>query len=288
MNLRQRLLALEFPEIRQSFSGRDTILYALGVGLGCDPVDPEQLRYVYEEGLAALPSMAVTLAYPGYWYRDLDTGLDHMRTVHASETFVIHKPLPIRGTVVAKPRVIEVIDKGRERGALVVSERDIRDVADGSLLATVRQTATCRGDGGFSEAPETSDRAPSPPDRDARHRADLADDAADRADLSPQRRLQSTACGTRICARCRISAPDPAWAGDDGACLPRRRPIGIRQRVGTPANDELSFHGLCLSWRQHCRGVLADRRGLDLSRQCRRDGGGVRHRRGRIGLTEQD
>ena len=167
MNLRQRLLALEFPEIRQSFSGRDTILYALGVGLGCDPVDPDQLRYVYEEGLAALPSMAVTLAYPGYWYRDLDTGLDHMRTVHASETLVIHKPLPIRGTVVAKPRVIEVIDKGRERGALVVSERDIRDVADGSLLATVRQTAMCRGDGGFSEAPETSERAPSPPDRDA-------------------------------------------------------------------------------------------------------------------------
>ncbi len=165
MNLRQRLMALEFPEIQHRFTQRDTMLYALGVGVGCDPLDPRQLRHVYEENLVALPSMAVTLAYPGYWYRDLDTGLDHMRTVHASETFVIHRPLPTRGTIVARPRVIDVIDKGRDRGALVVSERDIRDATDGALLATVRQTAMCRGDGGFSDVPEKSER-PSPlPDR---------------------------------------------------------------------------------------------------------------------------
>ena len=102
---------------------------------------------------SALPTMAVTLAYPGYWYRDLDTGLDHQRTVHASENVTIHATLPVEGEVVARPRVIGVIDKGRERGALVVSERDIRDTATGNVLATMRQTAMCRGDGGFSRAP---------------------------------------------------------------------------------------------------------------------------------------
>ena len=149
-----RLLGLRFPEVRHAFTRRDTILYALGVGIGCDPLDPQQLRFVYEPDLVALPTMAVTLAYPGYSYRDLDTGLDHQRTVHASENVTIHATLPIEGEVVARPRVIGVIDKGRERGALVVSERDIRDTATGTLIATVRQTAMCRGDGGFSGAPQ--------------------------------------------------------------------------------------------------------------------------------------
>lgn len=44
----ERLLSLEFPEIRHTFTRRDTILYALGVGVGCDPLDREQLRFVYE------------------------------------------------------------------------------------------------------------------------------------------------------------------------------------------------------------------------------------------------
>ena len=161
----QRLLALEFPEIRHTFTRRDTILYALGVGIGCDPLDQEQLRFVYEPNLAALPTMAVTLAYPGYWYRDLDTGLDHQRTVHASESITIHATLPVEGTVVAKPRVIGVVDKGKERGALVISERDIFDVMTGERLSTVRQTAMCRGDGGFSHTPQKGERPAPSPDR---------------------------------------------------------------------------------------------------------------------------
>jgi acyl dehydratase len=160
-----RLFGLEFPEIRHAFTRRDTMLYALGVGVGCDPLDPWQLRFVYEPDLVALPTMAVTLAYPGYWYRDLDTGLDHQRTVHASERITIHSALPIEGEVVARPRVIEVIDKGKERGALVVSERDIRDSATGALIATVRQTAMCRGDGGFSGAPQKKEGATALPAR---------------------------------------------------------------------------------------------------------------------------
>lgn len=160
-----RLLNLEFPEIRHTFTRRDTMLYALGVGIGCDPLDPEHLRFVYEENLVALPTMAVTLAYPGYWYRDLNTGLDHQRTVHASESVTIHAALPVEGTVLAKPRVTNVIDKGKDRGALVVSEREIRDAITGQHLATVRQTAMCRGDGGFSETLQKSERPAAPPDR---------------------------------------------------------------------------------------------------------------------------
>lgn len=170
----EKLLALDFPDIVHSYTRRDTILYALGLGIGADPLDPHDLRYVYEPELHAVPSMAVTLAYPGFWYRDLDTGLDHARTVHGVERITLHAPLPVEGTVTAKPRIVDLIDKGAGRGALVVSERAIHDRADGRLLATVRQTAFCRGDGGFGGAPRSEPRPAPPPDRPPDHVAEVA------------------------------------------------------------------------------------------------------------------
>ena len=48
-----------FEEITQTYTSRDTILYALGVGLGADPMDEQQLQYVFEEAepFMALPTM---------------------------------------------------------------------------------------------------------------------------------------------------------------------------------------------------------------------------------------
>ena len=36
-----------FDEVRQRYDEKDTMLYALGIGLGQDPEDAGQLRYVY-------------------------------------------------------------------------------------------------------------------------------------------------------------------------------------------------------------------------------------------------
>lgn len=40
------LLNREFETIRQTYTEKDCILYALGVGMGLDPLDEECLRYV--------------------------------------------------------------------------------------------------------------------------------------------------------------------------------------------------------------------------------------------------
>jgi len=69
----QKLLNWPFEELTHEYSARDTILYALGLGLGSDPMDEEQLRFVYERDLRALPTMAVVLAYPGFWRREPGT-----------------------------------------------------------------------------------------------------------------------------------------------------------------------------------------------------------------------
>ena len=54
------LLARRFDASTQRYGARDTMLYALGLGLG---TVPDELRYVYEDGLQALPTQAVTLCW---------------------------------------------------------------------------------------------------------------------------------------------------------------------------------------------------------------------------------
>lgn len=145
----EKLMNIEIPTIEQSYTEKDTMLYALGVGLGQDPTDREQLRFVYEKNLKALPTQAVVLAHPGLWVRDLDTGIDYVKVVHGEQGLVLHKPLPASGTVLGISRVTGVFDKGEGRGALVLSERKIVEKSTGDLLATISQTTFCRGDGGF-------------------------------------------------------------------------------------------------------------------------------------------
>ena len=48
-----RLLAREFAPVEQAYTARDSILYALGIGLGADPLDAGQLRYLYEGAIVA-------------------------------------------------------------------------------------------------------------------------------------------------------------------------------------------------------------------------------------------
>ncbi len=170
----EKLMNIEIPTIEQSYTEKDTMLYALGVGLGQDPTDREQLRFVYEKNLKALPTQAVVLAHPGLWVRDLDTGIDYVKVVHGEQGLVLHKPLPASGTVLGISRVTDVFDKGEGRGALVLSERKIVEKSTGDLLATISQTTFCRGDGGFGGP---SGPTPAPhvlPQREADMVCDLA------------------------------------------------------------------------------------------------------------------
>ncbi|HEX7127508.1 MAG TPA: MaoC/PaaZ C-terminal domain-containing protein [Thermodesulfobacteriota bacterium] len=161
----ERLLALRIPDAEHRYTERDTILYALGVGLGHDPVDEAQLAFVYEPGLRVLPTMATILGYPGFWMRDLDTGIDWVRVVHGEQGLVLHRPLPASGTVVGKTRVVDVVDKGPGKGALVYAERKVYEPASGELLATLTQTTVCRGDGGFGGPPRPTRRPHPIPER---------------------------------------------------------------------------------------------------------------------------
>lgn len=149
-------------EVRHAYAARDTILYALGLGLGSDPLDERQLRYVYEKDLVVLPTMAAVLASPGSWMRDRkELGIDFLKLVHGEQGVTIHAPLPVAGTVVGESRVARIVDKGEGKGAILHVEKSLSDAASGELLATAEQVLFLRGDGGFSGG--SGGDAPAPP-----------------------------------------------------------------------------------------------------------------------------
>jgi acyl dehydratase len=147
--VRDKLLNWPFKDVEQTYTHKETILYALGLGLGHDPLDEQMLRFVYEDGLLALPTMAVVLAGPGFWVKDPESGVDWVKVLHGEQGIVLHKPVPASATVVGRTRVVDIIDKGPDRGALILQERTIRDKATGELLATATSTTFARGNGGF-------------------------------------------------------------------------------------------------------------------------------------------
>ena len=93
---------MSFPpiETRASYTARDTMLYALGLGVGADdPLDSKQLQFVYENGLKCLPTMAVIMATPGFWLSELKYGFTWQKLLHGEQGLQIHKPLPVEAEV---------------------------------------------------------------------------------------------------------------------------------------------------------------------------------------------
>ncbi|HMP56401.1 MAG TPA: MaoC/PaaZ C-terminal domain-containing protein [Novosphingobium sp.] len=134
------LVALPPLETRQVLTREQVMLYALGVGAS-------ELDFVYEEHLQVLPTMAVTMAYPGFIWARPELGVDWKRLLHAETGITLHAPLPVSGELVGHTRFGPVFDKGADKGAIAYHVREIHDAA-GRHLATVRNGSFLRGNGG--------------------------------------------------------------------------------------------------------------------------------------------
>ena len=195
------------PEVEQTLTKRDTMLYALGVGLGSDPCDESQLRFVYEKNLAALPTMAIVLASPGLWHTRGDTGITASHVVHGEQGFTIQRPLPVEGTVVGLTEITDVLDKGKDKGALVLTKCTVRDKATGEIVCTLTSTTFCRADGGFN--------GPSGPVREPHRIPDRAPDLT--CDLPT---LPQAALIYRLSGDYNPLHADPAYAKKGGFRMP--------------------------------------------------------------------
>jgi acyl dehydratase len=143
----ERIMAYRPADQTVSYGPRDCIIYALGIGIGMDPMDQGQLRFVYEKNLAVFPTfMAVLGRLTGI--EDPAFGLNPRMVVAAALKVMLHGPLAPDAKLVSRPRVREVIDKGPNSAAIIEITRELR-TPDGQLVATVDNSNLARKHGGF-------------------------------------------------------------------------------------------------------------------------------------------
>ena len=158
------LMSLKSMGDEFTYTDRDTMLYALGVGMSRDPMNEDELRYTYENDLKTVPTLASVIAWG---QRTIgQSGINYLLVVHGEQRLTMHQPLPASATIISDERVTGAVDKGPGKGALIFTEKNIR-LKNGEKLCTVGGTIFARGDGGFG-GPSTGALEPHPiPERNA-------------------------------------------------------------------------------------------------------------------------
>ena len=143
----EEIMSLEDKGLEFSYTQRDSIIYGLGIGLGKDPMDATELKYVYENGLMAFPSMATNFQYKSPLL--LKAKLNMIMIVHGEQGVTLHQPMPASADVISDTKVINCFDRGALKGAIIEVETNVRLKKDNSQLCTLTNKTFARGDGGF-------------------------------------------------------------------------------------------------------------------------------------------
>ncbi len=219
----EQALAEAPTETECSYTDRDTLLYAVAIGMGQDPLDPQELEYVNESsGSRVVPTAATVLSRGANAGGGLRQKMNYRMLLHGEQSLVVHQPLPPAADMRVKSCVTGVYDKGAGKGALVTTEMTAT-LMSGEPLYTLGATSFYRGDGGFGGSAEGAPQPHPLPDRAPDQTCELAQ----RADQA----LIYALCGDRNPLH-----RDPDIARDAGF----ERPI---------------LHGLC-SYGIACHGVL--------------------------------
>ena len=145
-----------------SYDEKDVMLYALGVGFMRDPLNADELPFAYENnGPKVVPSFASVInrgeAPPENQRMPQKSSINFMMLVDGERRIAFHKPLPPSCQTIADERTIGLYDKGKDKGAVLVQQREVRMRASGEKLCTITASYFLRGDGGFG-GPQTQDQ----------------------------------------------------------------------------------------------------------------------------------
>ncbi len=113
----QKLVDCKIPDVEQHFTQRDTMLYALGVGLGADPCDEQQLqvRLRRKPRRAAYDGDHSRLS-PARGTREADTGITRSHVVHGEQGFTIERRCRSKGRSWAQTEIEQRHRQGQGQG----------------------------------------------------------------------------------------------------------------------------------------------------------------------------
>ena len=152
-----------------SWTSKDALLYALGVGAGVADPTGFELEFTTENSQdteqRVLPTFPVVVSGGGGAYGKIGS-FNPAMLVHGEQSVTLHDSLPVEGTVSSVTTITGVYDKGS--GAVVAMETVATNTSTNKPLWTTTSSAFIRGEGGFG-----GDRGPSGkvefPDRAADH-----------------------------------------------------------------------------------------------------------------------
>lgn len=131
---------------RFTYTTRDAILYALGIGARKDELD-----YLYEgRGPKVFPSFAVVPTYQPMLDLLVKSGGNLATVVHGGQKVTLHKPFPSSGTLKTIATTRGIYDM--KRFASVIVDTETR-TEGGELVASTVWSILCRGEGGFGGEP---------------------------------------------------------------------------------------------------------------------------------------
>ena len=147
-------MAINYDEVMQlkahdlpfSYRDRDTMLYALGIGFGRDPLNEAELPFVYENGLKTVPTLSTVVSWGSAIIGK--SGINYLYVLHGEQRLIVHRPMPVAAEILADERITGAFDKG-EKGAILLIEKTLRLKDTGEKLCTLTATTVARGDGGF-------------------------------------------------------------------------------------------------------------------------------------------
>jgi acyl dehydratase len=145
----------------RSWTSKDCLLYALGVGAGTD-----ELSFSTEKDQRVLPTFAVIIGGGGAPFGKIGT-FNPAMLVHGEQAIEVSAPIPPEGTLRSTGRIAAIWDKGK--GAVVVMESESVNAANGEPLFKSTMSAFIRGEGGFGGERGPSGPKNVPPDRAPDH-----------------------------------------------------------------------------------------------------------------------
>jgi len=141
MTLNLESVGKKSEPIEYSYSWKDVVLYALGVG-----ANSEDLNFVYEQNLKIYPTFAVVPAYPAMAWAVMETNADLTMLLHAGQKIVLHHEVPTEGKLYTIAKIANIYDKVKH--ALIIVEAETRDEKATHLFDNVASLLV-RGAGGF-------------------------------------------------------------------------------------------------------------------------------------------
>lgn len=145
-----KVMALKNIGQKYSWTDREVMLYAYGIGMGADPLDQKELSFVNEgyytpRELKVVPTYASVAA----WGSSAgETGVNRLMVVDGERDITFHKPLPVQANITADSSILGVFDKGKDKGAVILRKTVLKN-DKGEDLATLIASQFARGDGGF-------------------------------------------------------------------------------------------------------------------------------------------